>query len=433
MPLKPLSICQLSLLSIPICLSLQTQVRSTELSLHNTHIFSQQDLIAQDRLSGPVLVTSSMEGDPLTSVLIASESDHSSRPAQTLLHPNSPLQSTISKFKPSQTSLPPLPVQRSGDPAKSDLAEREPQRTTVSSSPTRKTHPSLQPLSDSEMNSVDLPASLPTDSSFTIDQITQVPEVPTPEESAGRRPSIRTQPTIPGEAPLDLREDLLTPKIIYSPSTTILTPSAYGKSWRQASVGFGFQHRTRFTNSADGAFGVGLGLGDARKYVGLDVGLTLTDLDNFDRGIISFKLHRRLPDLFAVAVGVNDAISWGPGDIDGPSPYGVVSKTFVLKENTKDLFNRVYVSAGLGTGRYRTENNVFTNDDTPGIFGSVALRVADPINMIAEWSGQNLSLGFSLRPFREIPLIITPAITDVTGTAGDGVRFIFGIGYAITF
>lgn len=260
-----------------------------------------------------------------------------------------------------------------------------------------------------------------------------MPDGPNPDESAGRRPSIRTQPSTPDEAPLDLREELLTPKIIYSPSTTILTPSAYGKSWRQASVGFGFQHRTRFTNSADGAIGVGIGLGDARKYVGLDVGLTLTDLDNFDRGIISFKLHRRLPDLFAVAVGVNDAISWGPGDIDGPSPYGVVSKTFIFKENTKDLFSRMYVSAGLGTGRYRTENNVFTDDDTPGVFGSVALRIADPVNAIAEWSGQDLSLGFSLRPFREIPLIITPAITDVTGTAGDGVRFIFGVGYAITF
>lgn len=93
----------------------------------------------------------------------------------------------------------------------------------------------------------------------------------------------------------------------------------------------------------------------------------------------------------------------------------------------------MYVSAGLGTGRYRTENNVFTDDDTPGVFGSVALRIADPVNAIAEWSGQDLSLGFSLRPFREIPLIITPAITDVTGTAGDGVRFIFGVGYAITF
>ncbi|ABW28895.1 hypothetical protein AM1_3910 [Acaryochloris marina MBIC11017] len=416
MPLKPYAICQLSLLSISVCLSFPSPVRSTELSLKNTYPFSQQDLTLQESLRGQTVAPTA----PLD-VVLAQES--------TAALPTA-LQSPLPFALDTSASPPDAPAAGSDTAASPELTF--PLTTEVTETPSEPL-PNHSSFSTGEFYPTRLPTPQTVPPLLTLDQIAQVPDGPNPDESAGRRPSIRTQPSTPDEAPLDLREELLTPKVIYSPSTTILTPSAYGKSWRQASVGFGFQHRTRFTNSADGAIGVGIGLGDARKYVGLDVGLTLTDLDNFDRGIISFKLHRRLPDLFAVAVGVNDAISWGPGDIDGPSPYGVVSKTFIFKENTKDLFSRMYVSAGLGTGRYRTENNVFTDDDTPGVFGSVALRIADPVNAIAEWSGQDLSLGFSLRPFREIPLIITPAITDVTGTAGDGVRFIFGVGYAITF
>ncbi|MGR3275711.1 hypothetical protein ACSYAD_11400 [Acaryochloris marina NIES-2412] len=421
MPLKPLSICHLSLLSISVCLSFPSQVGATELSLKNTYPFSQQDLALQESLMGRTPA-------PL-GVVLAPDSAATSPPAPTTL--NSPLPSVANTTVSQQEVL--AITQGSDEAATNRLPEFTPPLTAVTTSTPNETLQENPTFSEGEFTPRLLPTTAAVQPLLTLDQIAQIPEGPNPEDAAGRRPSIRTQPSSPDEVPLDLREELLTPKVIYSPSTTILTPSAYGKSWRQASVGIGFQHRTRFTNSSDGAIGVGFGLGDARKYVGLDVGLTLTDLDNFERGIISFKLHRRLPDLFAVAVGVNDAISWGPGDIDGPSPYGVVSKTFILKENTKDLFSRMYVSAGLGTGRYRTENNVFTDDDTPGIFGSVALRIADPVNAIAEWSGQDLSLGFSLRPFREIPLIITPAITDVTGTAGDGVRFIFGIGYAITF
>lgn len=421
MPLKPLSICHLSLLSISVCLSFSSQVGATELSLKNTYPFSQQDLALQESLMGRTPA-------PL-GVVLAPDSAATSPPAPTIL--NSPLPSVANTTASQQEVL--AITQGSDEAATNRLPEFTPPLTAVTTSTPNETLQENPTFSEGEFTSRLLPTAAAVQPLLTLDQIAQIPEGPNPEDAAGRRPSIRTQPSSPDEVPLDLREELLTPKVIYSPSTTILTPSAYGKSWRQASVGIGFQHRTRFTNSSDGAIGVGFGLGDARKYVGLDVGLTLTDLDNFERGIISFKLHRRLPDLFAVAVGVNDAISWGPGDIDGPSPYGVVSKTFILKENTKDLFSRMYVSAGLGTGRYRTENNVFTDDDTPGIFGSVALRIADPVNAIAEWSGQDLSLGFSLRPFREIPLIITPALTDVTGTAGDGVRFIFGIGYAITF
>ena len=67
------------------------------------------------------------------------------------------------------------------------------------------------------------------------------------------------------------------------------------------------------------------------------------------------------------------------------------------------------------------------------MFGSVALRVAQPISLIADWTGQDLTIGTSIAPFRNIPFVITPAVSDITGNAGDGARFILGFGFGYSF
>jgi hypothetical protein len=255
------------------------------------------------------------------------------------------------------------------------------------------------------------------------------------DETAGSRPRLQLDPTDPEQSPFRARSDvLLEGPTRYGPGISILVPTAYGKSLGQLSVGIGFQHRTRLSDKADGAMGFNVGLGDPDKAVGLDVGLTFTDLSKFgNRGVVSFKVHRRLPDQLAIAVGVNDAVDWGQSDVDGPSPYGVISKTFMLKKDTRQPLSRVYVTAGVGTGRYRTEDDIIADRQDPNPFGSVALRLLDPITIITEWSGQDLSVGFSLRPIPRVPLIITPAATDITGSAGTGVRFILGVGYTFDF
>lgn len=217
-----------------------------------------------------------------------------------------------------------------------------------------------------------------------------------------------------------------------SPGITIQTPSAFGKSWGSASIGLGLQSRTRFTDTADGVIGFGIGLGDAQKSVGLDINVGIVDLNNLQDGTVSFKFHRRLPEDFAVAFGVKNFVTFGETD-GGTSAYGVVTKMFRLQDSDRKSFSRLYVSAGIGGGQYRSESDIQNNIDSLGVFGSVALRVAQPVNAIAEWTGQDLTLGLSITPFKNTSLVITPAVTDITGNAGDGSRFIFGIGYGVSF
>jgi hypothetical protein len=255
---------------------------------------------------------------------------------------------------------------------------------------------------------------------------------PPETELVGQPPSLQTQPITPGQLPFEPKKELLQRSVRYSPSITLLTPSAYGKSWRQFSVGGSFQSRVRYRTESDALLGFGFGLGDSLKAVGLDVNVAINDVSEFKRGAVGFKLHRRLPDQWAIAVGVNNALTWGKS-IGGISPYGVVTKGFQLRDDVRTPFSQIYVSAGAGTGRYRTEDDILNDQNSVGVFGSVAVRVIEQVNFITEWSGQDLSLGFSVLPFQRVPIVFTPLVTDVTGTAGDGPRFAFSVGLGFTF
>ena len=67
------------------------------------------------------------------------------------------------------------------------------------------------------------------------------------------------------------------------------------------------------------------------------------------------------------------------------------------------------------------------------VFGSAAINLSENVNGIVEWTGQDLTLGMSIVPFKEIPLVFTPSFIDVTGSAGDGVRFNASLVYSIAF
>lgn len=277
-----------------------------------------------------------------------------------------------------------------------------------------------------------------------IAQVTP-PEPPIPEPTAPDTPELEelqeqwllpVPPVI--ENPIQVQRGRGVPSV--APGSSLLTPTAFGPRWGQAFVGAGFQERTRFTDSSDGAISVGFGVGDPRKTVGLQTSFTVLDLlDNrsgddgfFNRGAISFKVSRVLPNDVAIAGGIENAIVWGFTDV-GTSAYGVVTKVFRLQESTADPFSRLTLSLGVGNGRFRTEDDFNEDNNTVNVFGSVAVRVARPVSAIANWTGQDLSLGVSVVPFRNIPLVVTPSLDDITGNAGDGTRFRLSVGYSYFF
>lgn len=223
-------------------------------------------------------------------------------------------------------------------------------------------------------------------------------------------------------------------EVVVAPSASISTPIGFGANFGQIFGGFAFQSRTRFTNQADGGLALGVGLGEPQKIVGLDVTMAILSLfgDNAGRGSFSFKIHRSLPEGFAVALGFENAINWGGTDA-GSSIYGVVSKFFQFTETTAEPFSQLTLSLGVGGGRFRSEGAIEDGVNSLGVFASAGLRIVEPVSAIVEWSGQDLNAGISLIPFPKVPLTINLAGADLTGNAGDGARFVMSIGYNYFF
>ncbi|GAB4537803.1 MAG: hypothetical protein Tsb0014_26950 [Pleurocapsa sp.] len=250
-------------------------------------------------------------------------------------------------------------------------------------------------------------------------------------------PSLRRQP-VRGEEKFEPRRIPL--KIPFrqqpyraAPSITIINPSGYGAAWGNAGIGFGFQERVRFVDQSDGVIGIGFGVGNPSKNIGAQIGMSLVDVSApFRDGAVNLKLHRRLPSNFSVALGVQGLTTWGDTD-GGSSVYGVVTKRFPLRRDRTKPLSEIYTSLGLGGGQFRSEFDINNGNETIGVFSSVAVKIIEPIGFVTEWTGQDLTIGVPFVPFRNLPMVVVPAVTDITGSAGDGARFIVGLGYTFSF
>ncbi len=229
------------------------------------------------------------------------------------------------------------------------------------------------------------------------------------------------------------RADIPTP-YRSSPAITISNPSGFGADNFTGFVGVGYQERTRFSNQDDGGLVVGVGLGDARENIGVQLSYTVASFGgsrDFGTGGFNAKLHKRVADDWSVALGWEGFATTGFVDFED-SIYGSVSHLIRTRESITQPFSRIALTAGVGSGRFRTEDDVFDDRDSVGVFGSVAVRVAEPVSAIVEWTGQDLAAGLSITPFRDIPIVLLPAVRDIAG-AGDGGRFVMGAGFSFQF
>lgn len=251
------------------------------------------------------------------------------------------------------------------------------------------------------------------------------------------------------EADNPLRQQLLiepvTPppprqRVIGAPATSISTPTGFGASWGQVYAGVSLVNRARGNNQADGSATIGFGLGNPRRFLGLDVVtniISLSDSGGQDAfagsGSVDFKVHRVLPGAIGIAVGWENALAWGDAQNRDSSVYGVVSRAFPLQPNNLRNPMPLLLSLGVGGGRFRSEEAIRNQEGGVGVFGSAALRVTPQISLLANWTGQDLNAGVSFIPFAEIPFSLTLGAIDLTGSAGDGARFGLSLGYGTRF
>jgi hypothetical protein len=214
------------------------------------------------------------------------------------------------------------------------------------------------------------------------------------------------------------------------PGMSAATPTGFGADFGMVWASASYQPRARYSDGQTGQAAVGFGLGDARRLVGLQVSVTSfsTVSSGFgNRMGLDLHLHRTLAGVYGVAVGWESAVAHEAAIRDsGENLYAVASRWLQLRSNPNAAFGVGMISLGVGSGRFQTESDFVDGRDGVGVFGSVGVRVAPPISLVAEWTGQDLMLATSLTPLRNQRLGITAGLTELTGAAGDGPRFAVG-------
>ena len=211
------------------------------------------------------------------------------------------------------------------------------------------------------------------------------------------------------------------------------SPTAFGAAYGDAFVGASYTARARNVEAGDGAVAAGIGVGDPWRWVGIEV--DVVSFSTFRSGWgnrmgADLIVHRLLPGGFGIALGWESLLQRGMTDGDR-SRYAVVSRWWQLKEDDGAWFSGLALSAGVGDGRFRSYDDWKMDRKRVNVFGSAALRVAGPVSVVADWTGQDLMLAGSLAPFTRFPLIITTGFADVTGQAGDGSRFVATASYTV--
>ena len=212
-------------------------------------------------------------------------------------------------------------------------------------------------------------------------------------------------------------------------SHVLTVPSGYGPAIfsnqdGKVSIGAGFGgvSRVPYTDDPDGGFGLGVGFGNAFETVGVSLGVSLNDLsepDNTDRISASVEVSRYLWDGLSVAVGGENLLV---RDTDGQDSYYVVG-SWAFDRDTMP-FDGV-LTVGLGSGRFakKTERDTVEGkgDDGTILFGALAWEVTARLNLIADWNGRNLTVGFAMA-IPESPVSVRLGLRDLTGNTGDGPR-----------
>jgi hypothetical protein len=223
--------------------------------------------------------------------------------------------------------------------------------------------------------------------------------------------------------------------VAYAPGSTAGGPTAFGADFGDAYSGLAFSNRRPTSDTVDAAFSTGFGLGDARRYAGLEVNVSSGSIAKFgSNGDVGLKLHRNLPGNAAIAIGWDSGITWGKANNDVVSTvYGVATKVFQL--NPKNSVNKMplTVSLGVGGGRFRSYNTLDVNGGNLGIFGSLGLQVAPQASVVSTWTGRDLNLGMSFVPVKNLPIFVTAAAANVLGNNNNNTLFTLSVGVGYNY
>jgi hypothetical protein len=215
-------------------------------------------------------------------------------------------------------------------------------------------------------------------------------------------------------------------------------PSAYVAEWGDYFVSgyvYGYDDGSSSINM-DGGVSVGVGFGNARKLVAVEVDFNLESLANTNNGgTLDVRLGRQLISThnFALQLGGGwlGVASYGTWPKEGGSPYGVLTAAWALRQKDPEFRQTLQVNLGGGGGRFQRLDAV--DLVSSGLIASVGVELAPNLGISAGWAGRGLNASLSYVPLRGVPLYLSLSGANITNVDGTGRAVAFGITWGGSF
>lgn len=182
----------------------------------------------------------------------------------------------------------------------------------------------------------------------------------------------------------------------------------------------------------DGSIAAGIGIGDPRRNVGIELSLNVTSLiDDFgDSGALAVKLHRSVGSRSAISMGTENDLAWGDvkDAVDRHTSTKFISYSHYLPLGRSLSSGGLMITVGVGDGRLGRV------DDPERIapFMSVGYAFTRRTSVIVDYAGESTNIGLSVVPWSTLPISAVVGMTDVDERRAES-ELAVGLGYSNRF
>jgi hypothetical protein len=191
-------------------------------------------------------------------------------------------------------------------------------------------------------------------------------------------------------------------------------PSAFTSQWGDyflSSSVFSYDDYDSLDVITDGGVNIGVGFGDARKFISFEVDYNLESLRGLSNGgSFDIRVSRVLiaeNNLYlAVGGGWLSGISYGQIRDQEDTAYVALSAAVPLYPD-RDSFRQVFqLNLGAANGRLK---GIFLNPDDfdNGLFLSAGIELSPSVGTSLGWSSRGFNAGISVIPLPEQPISLT--------------------------